>query len=169
MRRILAVLSLALLAACAQPAPERAPDKLMALLSATTTARVAPNGVSKKVMVLPAGTLLAVEDGADGWYLADLGAYGDFGKGWLFHDFLTIDPPKKQDGSVWPLPAVMKNDSVLRDDAGTWANKIDVLKDGSRVRVIERRLDWYRIDQPQAGWVRHDNAYIDVRAYLNGR
>lgn len=169
MRRILAVLTLALLPACAQQAPERAPDKLMAVLSATTSARVAPNGVSKKVMVLPSGTLIAIEDGAEGWYLADLDAYGDFGKGWLYHDFLTIDPPRRKDGGVWALPAITQNDADLRDGPGAWAAKKDAIKAGTRVRVIERQLDWYLIDQPKAGWIRHDNAYIDVRAYLNGR
>lgn len=168
MRRLLAACLMLGLAACAQTAPveEHPPEKLMALVSATTQARVAPNGVSRKVMVLSSGTLLAVEDSVDGWYLADLGAYGDFGKGWLYHDFLTIDPPGKKNGALWPLPAILKNDSVVRDDAGTWAKKLDTLKNGTHVRVVERRLDWYRIDQPVAGWVRHDNAYIDVKAFL---
>lgn len=167
MRRLFAVCLMLGLAACATPPAEQHPDRLMALVSGTTTARVAPNGVSKKVMVLPSGTLLSIEDGSDGWYLADLGTYGDFGKGWLFHDYLTIDPPAKKDGSVWPLPAVLKNDSVVRDDAGTWANRLETLKSGTRVEVVERRLDWYRIDKPVAGWLRHDNAYIDVKAYLH--
>lgn len=170
MRRFAAVLMMFGLAACAQaPVAERAPEHLNALLSATTTARVAPDTKSAKVMVLPAGTLIAIEDGADGWYLAGLEAYGDFGKGWLHHDFLTIDPPRKNDGTVWALPAQLKNESILRDGAGTWAGKIDTLKEGTRVRVVERQRDWYRIDQPKPGWVRHDNAYIDVRAYLNAR
>lgn len=170
MRRIAIAAALLILSACAQPpAPERAPERLMALINATTTARVAPDAKSAKVMVLPSGTLLAIEDGADGWYLADLDAYGTFGKGWLHHDFLTIDPPSRKDGKPWPLPAQMRNDTVLRDGAGTWGNKLDTLKAGTRVRVVERQLDWYRIDEPKAGWIRHDSAYIDLRAYLNAR
>ncbi|MDK9722073.1 MAG: SH3 domain-containing protein [Rhodospirillales bacterium] len=170
MRRFVAIAALLLLAACAQaPVAEKAPERLTALLSATTTARVAPDNKSAKVMVLPANTLIAIEDGADGWYLADLDSYGDFGKGWLPHDFLTIDPPRKKDGTVWTLPAQLKNESILRDGAGTWAAKLDTLRAGTRVRVVERQLDWYRIDQPKPGWLRHDNAYIDVRTYLNAR
>jgi hypothetical protein len=169
MRRIAAVAVLLALSACAQPAVERAPERLVALVGATTTARVAPDVKSAKVMVLPSGTLLSIEDGAEGWYLAGLEAYGDFGKGWLHHDFLTIDPPAKKDGKTWPLPAQLKNDAILRDGAGTWAGKLDTLKAGSRVRVVERQLDWYRIDEPKAGWIRHDTAYIDVRTYLNAR
>ena len=170
MRRIAAVAILLVLGACAQqPVVERAPERLMALVGTTTTARVAPDVKSTKVMVLPSGTLLAIEDGAEGWYLAGLEAYGDFGKGWLHHDFLTIDPPAKKDGKTWALPAQLKNDAILRDGAGTWANKLDTLKAGSRLRVVERQLDWYRIDEPKAGWIRHDTAYIDVRAYLNAR
>ncbi|MDK9722994.1 MAG: hypothetical protein OEL53_17620 [Rhodospirillales bacterium] len=153
------------LAACATP--EQPPEYLMAVVSATATARVAPSGDSKKVMVLPTGTVMAIEDGWDGWYLADLDAYGDFGKGWLYHDFLTLDPPSRQDGSVWPLPAILKNDSVVRDEYGVWADQLNVLEIGTRVRVVERKIGWYRIDQPLAGWLRHDSVYIDVKAFLH--
>ncbi len=171
MRLVATAIMMLGLAACAQtpPAVEKAPENLMAVLSATTTARVAPDSKSAKVMVLPANTLIAIEDGADGWYLAGLEAYGDFGKGWLYHDFLTIDPPRKKDGGTWSLPAVMRNDALLRDGPGTWAGKLDSLKAGTRVRVVERQLDWYRIDEPKAGWIKHDTAYIDVRTYLNAR
>ncbi|MBF0356659.1 MAG: SH3 domain-containing protein [Alphaproteobacteria bacterium] len=141
----------------------------MALVSQATVARVAPKSDSAKAMAVPAGTIAAIEDGAEGWYLTSLDVYGTFGKGWLHHDFLTIDPPSRKDGTVWPLPAQIKSDTLLRDGAGIWGNRIDRLKEGTRVRVVERNQGWYRIDEPKAGWIAHADAYIDVRLFLNAR
>lgn len=172
MRRIaLAAALITGLAACAETKPqaEHPPERLMALVSASTVARVAAKTDSAKVMNVPSGTVAAIEDGADGWYLAGLDVYGSFGKGWLHHDFLSIDPPVGKDGKVRPLPAQLKNDAGLMDEAGSWGKQTASLKAGTRVRVVERRQDWYRIDEPKAGWIRHDTAYIDVRLFLNAR
>lgn len=117
------------------------------------------------VTVLDEGTTATVSDGPEtaddlDWYEVEVDG-GD--TGWVASDFLSLADQVNGDFAAGDEVVVVDGNLNLRDDAGTDAEILDVMADGSAASVVSGPvsaddMDWYELESADygSGWAAGD-------------